>query len=122
RRTGEGDAEGAARAVVQAIVLGLVLSTAIGVAGVVYAPRLLALMGGDPEVVRMGSGYAVVMLGGNASILLLFLLNAALRGAGDAATAMRVLWFAHGINMVLYPLLIFGFGPFSEFGVVGAAI
>jgi putative MATE family efflux protein len=122
RRTGEGDLDGAATAVVQAVALGLALSVVIGVAGVFFAPRLLASMGGDPEVVRMGRGYAAVMLGGNASILLLFLLNAALRGAGDAPTAMRVLWFANGVNMVLDPLLIFGIGPFPELGIVGAAV
>lgn len=122
RRTGEGDLGAAALVTVQAVLLGLGLSVIIGIAGVLFAPRLLVAMGGDPEVVRIGSGYARVMLGGNASILLLFLLNAALRGAGDASTAMRVLWFANGINIVMDPILIFGIGPFPELGVVGAAV
>ena len=122
RRTGEGDLDGAATATVQAALLGVAPSVVIGVAGVLLAPRLLVLMGGEAEAVRMGTGYATVMLGGNASILLLFLLNAALRGAGDAATAMRVLWFANGVNIVLDPLLIFGIGPFPELGVMGAAV
>jgi putative MATE family efflux protein len=122
RRIGEGDPDGAARAAVQAIVLGLSLSLVIGVFGVIYAPRLLELMGGSPELVASGSDFARVMLGGNAAILLLFLVNAIFRGAGDAAIAMRVLWIANAINIVLAPCLIFGPGPFPELGVTGAAV
>jgi putative MATE family efflux protein len=121
RRIGEHDRDGAARTAVQAVALGVLAAAIFAVGGVTLGPRLLALMGADPSVLAIGSGYARVMLGGSGTILLLFLLNAIFRGAGDAAIAMRVLWLANAINIVLGPCLIFGLGPFPRLGVIGAA-
>jgi putative MATE family efflux protein len=122
RRIGEKNPAGAAEAAVQGIALGLIVAAVTGTLGAVFAPRLLRMMGGSPEVVAMGSAYTRVMLGGNVVIVLLFLINATFRGAGDAAIAMRVLWLANWINILLGPCLIFGLGPFPELGVKGAAI
>ena len=121
RRTGEQDPEGASRAAGQSILLGLAVSAVIAVLGATYAPALLRVMGASEEIVRSGSGFTRIMLGGNATVLLLFLLNAVFRGAGDAAIAMRVLMLGNALNIVLGPLFIFGPGPFPEMGVAGAA-
>ena len=122
RRVGEGDRDGAARAAVQAILLGIVISLVIGIAGITFAPTLLTLMGGSPGVVEHGSTFMRVMFAGTMSIILLFVINAIFRGAGDAAVAMRVLGLANLINILLGPCLIFGVGPFPELGVTGAAV
>jgi len=122
RRIGEKDPKAAARTAVQAVAVGVLAALPMAVAGLVWPRELLALMGAPPSVVEAGWSYAAWILGGNASILLLFLINAIFRGAGDATIAMRSLWLANGINLVLDPCLIFGLGPFPELGITGAAI
>jgi putative MATE family efflux protein len=122
RRIGEKDTEGAARAAVQAIILGLMISISLGTIGSIFAPDLLRLMGASPDVLATGTGFARVMVGGSASVFMLFVINAVFRGAGDAAVAMRTLWIANAFNIVLGPLFIFGVGPFPELGVTGAAV
>jgi len=122
RRIGEKNPEGAARAAVQAIAIALFVSLAIAAIGAPLAPRLLAVMGGSPWVVQHGSGFTRVMLAGNITVVMLFMVNAIFRGAGDAAIAMRTLWLANWINILLGPCLIFGLGPFPKLGIVGAAI
>src|SRR5437762_9276787 len=122
RRIGEKNVEGAAEAAVQGIALGIAVAVVIGIVGVSLAPRLLGVMGASASVQAMGATYARVMLGGNVIILMLFLINAIFRGAGDAAIAMRVLWLANWINILLGPCLILGLGPFPRLGVTGAAV
>ena len=121
RRIGEGDPAAAGVAAWQAIVVGVAVSIPIGIFGYFSAPKMLRLMGGSEPIVA-GYGYTAVLFAGSATIFLLFLNNAIFRGAGDAAVAMRVLWFANIVNMILDPLLIFGIGPFPELGLTGAAV
>jgi putative MATE family efflux protein len=122
RRIGEQDNEGAALAAGQSILLGLGIAVTLGVLGAVMTVLLLRVMGASPGVLQNGVNYTRVMLGGNVSVMLLFIINAVFRGAGNAALAMRTLWFANIINIILGPCLIFGIGPFPRLGVTGAAV
>lgn len=122
RRIGENRRESAGMAAVQAIFIALLVSLPFAIAGLFYSKELLALMGADQWGIEHGYRYTQWMLGGNITVVLLFLLNAVFRGAGDAAIAMRVLWIANGVNIILDPLLIFGWGPVPAMGVEGAAI
>ncbi|HVI25070.1 MAG TPA: MATE family efflux transporter [Xanthomonadaceae bacterium] len=122
RRIGEHKREEAAVTAVQAIWIGVLASVPFAVAGIVFAQDLLRLMGADAWTLAHGYRYMQWMLGGNVVIMLLFVINAVFRGAGDAAIAMRVLWVANGLNIVLDPVLIFGVGPVPALGIEGAAI
>jgi putative MATE family efflux protein len=121
RRVGEKDADGAAHTGAQVLLLGLAVSVLLGVLGWWLAPTLLRVMGGSSGVLA-NAAFTRVMLGFNASVVMLYLANAVLRSAGDAAIAMRVLWLANAINVILGPALVFGWGPFPKLGIVGAAV
>lgn len=122
RRTGEKDKDGAAHAGMQAIYAGGAISVVLSIAGLVFAKDLLLLMGASPALVEANASYAQIMLGGNIVIIMLFLINGVFRGAGDAAIAMRSLWLANGLNIILCPTLIYGIGPIPAMGLAGAAI
>src|ERR1044071_1573884 len=122
RRIGEHDPDGAARAAVQSVFLGLIVAITLALIGAPFAPHLLRAMGASPSVVEHGVWFTRIMLGCNATVVMLFMINAIFRGAGDAAIAMRVLWLANALNIVLGPCFIFGLGPFPKLGIAGAAV
>jgi len=122
RRIGEKDVQGAKEAAVQAIALGVLVSLIVGVVGFLFAKDILALMGAEPDLIAEGYGYTQLLMGGNITILLLFLINAIFRGAGNASVAMWTLVLSNGLNIILDPIFIFGWGPVPEYGVMGAAI
>lgn len=122
RRIGEKDKEGAAVSAVQSILVAVIISLPIALLGLFYSEELLRLMGASETIVNELTGYTTLMLSFNVVIMLLFIINAVFRGAGDAAISMRVLWVANILNIILDPLFIFGIGPFPELGVMGAAV
>jgi MATE family, multidrug efflux pump len=122
RRIGEKDPEGAGLVAIQSILLGIIISIPVAFTGVLFHDELFRLMNADTPVIAAGSGYIGVIFGANVVIMLIFLINAIFRGAGDAAIAMRSLWIGNIINLILDPCLIFGLGPFPELGVTGSAV
>ena len=121
RRIGEKNHDAASVAAFQAILTGMIVSICIGLPGAFFAKRLLGFMGASKPIIDSMSGYTTIMLGGNMVIMMLFIINAIFRSAGDAAVAMKVLWIGNIINIILDPCLIFGLGPFPHLGVTGAA-
>lgn len=122
RFIGEDNPEKASKVALQAIYMAVVIALLIGIPGAIYADDILRLMGGSETLIRENVGYTRIMFASNLFIMLLFLLNGIFRGAGDASLAMRALWIANIINIILDPLFIFGIGPFPELGVQGAAV
>jgi putative MATE family efflux protein len=122
RRIGEKNPEAASHAGAQAILISLIVIVVLSIAGAVFAEDILRIMGAKPEVVKEGTIYTRIMMGGSAVIILLFLINGIFRGAGDASMAMYSLWIASIINIILCPMLINGWGPFPALGLKGAAI
>jgi putative MATE family efflux protein len=122
RRVGEKNVQRASDAAFQSILIGVSFAAVLGTIGFFFAEDILRLMGGEEDLIAEGSWYTKIMFAGNVSILLLFLINAIFRGAGDANMAMAALIISNVLNIILDPLLIFGIGPFPEMGVAGAAI
>jgi putative MATE family efflux protein len=122
RRVGEKDIKSAEVAAVQALFIGIVIAFTISIIGFFFSTDLLRLMGASENVIAKGAGYTKIMLSGNITIMMLFLINGIFRGAGNASIAMRSLWLANFINIALDPIFIFGWGPVPAFGVEGAAI
>jgi len=116
RRIGEKNPEAAAHAGAQSLIIALIVTVIVSVTGAVFASDLLEMMGASPEVVKEGTIFTRIMLGGSVVIIMLFLINGIFRGAGDAAMAMKSLWIASLINIILCPVLI------HFFGLKGAAI
>lgn len=122
RRVGEKEMSGASKAAIQALLISLFVSAIISFFGVIYAEKMLAFMGATPEVIEEGLAFTKIMFGFNIVIVLLFLINGIFRGAGNAALAMKSLWIASIFNIILDPLLIYGFGSWQGWGLEGAAI
>jgi putative MATE family efflux protein len=122
RRIGEKDIKGASQAAVQVIILGFAVAMIISVIGILYPKEILGLMGAESDLIEEGYGYTQILLGGNLTIMFLFLINAIFRGAGNASIAMWTLILSNGLNIILDPIFIFGFGPIPAYGVEGAAI
>ncbi len=122
RRVGEKDLDGAARTATHVVYLGVIVSLVMAAIGVIFAPRILHVLGAELHVIELGVPFMRIMMGTNIVIVFLFLLNGIFRGAGDAAIAFRVLVIANGLNILFCPMFIFGIGPFPELGVTGAAV
>lgn len=116
RRVGEKNVDDGARAGAQALIVTIVVTLILSIIGVIFAADILTFMGANADVVRDGAIFTQIMLGSSMAIMLLFLINGIFRGAGDAAMAMKSLWIASILNIILCPIFI------GIYGLKGAAI
>ena len=121
RRIGERDEAAAAHAAWQTIVLGLAISAAVGALGLLVARPMLILLGADAEVLQLGLSYLRITMVGLFTLVLIFTINALLRGAGEARWATIVLFVATAVTVVTEWVLVFGWGPFPALGIAGSA-
>ena len=121
RRAGEKDFKNASSVAAQVVLIAAAFSVLVSVIGILFPREILAFMGADATLVEEHYGFTRMMLGSNIVIMLLFVNNGIFRGAGDASIAMRALILSNIINIILDPLLIMGYGPFPEMGLMGAA-
>ncbi len=122
RRIGEKNRPGAEEAAGQVLLMGLTIAVTLGLILGSLSPHILGWVGADPQTIAIGSGFTRIMLGCNVTVFLIFLINSIFRGAGDPIYAMRTLWLANALNIILGPCFIFGLGPFPRLGVTGAAV
>ena len=122
RRIGEKDPEGAGNVAIQGILAAVAVSVPIALVGLFFAPQMLRAIATPEPVVAIGSDYCAILFASNGLILLLFVINAIFRGAGDAMLALKALFLANALNIVLDPILIFGLGPIPAMGVTGCAV
>jgi putative MATE family efflux protein len=121
RRIGERDQAAAEHAAWQTILLGLIASLILGGLGLLLARPMLVLLGADAEVLPLGLSYLRVTLSGLFTVILIFVINSMLRGAGEARWAMIALFLSTAVTVVSEWVLIFGWGPFPALGVAGSA-
>ncbi len=122
RRTGEKRFRAASQVAAQALALGSLIAILVGISGALSAGWILVWMGASASLVSTGLDYMAISLGGSVTVFFVLIGNSVLRGAGDAALALRSLWLANGLNIVLDPILIFGLGPIPALGLIGAAV
>ena len=122
RRVGEEHHREAGVTVGQVILVSITMALLLGLPGFLFAEDILRLMGGDEQLITNGAGFTRMIFASSPAIILLYTLSGCLRGAGDASVAMRSLWLANGVNIILCPVFIFGVGPFPELGVMGSAV
>jgi putative MATE family efflux protein len=122
RRIGEGDEQAANHATWQVLIMSFAIAMLLVAVGLASMEPLLRLCGAEEDVIPLGLAFLTVTFAGLWAIVLVPIVNSLLRGAGNATQALTVLAVANGLNILIEPFLIFGWGPFPQWGVAGAAL
>jgi putative MATE family efflux protein len=122
RYIGAGNHEKAAMAAGQSMGLSLLAGVAIGGAGLLGLNALLRIIGAEPAVAGLSRTYLAVSFLGYSTVFLLAISSSAAQAAGNAMIPMAGMVLANLINLVLDPIMIFGWLGCPAMGVRGAAL
>jgi putative MATE family efflux protein len=122
RAIGEGDSHKIRRLTTDAITLGLVVTALVALAGLFTIDPLFRALGAEEEIIVLIRQYMVIWYLGVPVVVIPQVGNSAIRATGDTRTPAAIMIGAMLANLVLDPLLIFGWGPVPALGLTGAAI
>jgi putative MATE family efflux protein len=121
QHVGAGEDRRADRVVAQTILLTLAVSAALATFGYTFRRQLLDFIGAEGPVFLEAVAYIEVIFLSLPFIFLFFAFRASLQGAGDTKTAMWLMILSAGLNVVIDPFFILGWGPVPAMGTRGAA-
>ena len=122
QHTGAGDETAAEYAASQTVTFAVMASVVLGGLGYFVVTDFLAFMGASESVLPLATSYMEVISLGLVFMFGFFAFIALMRGYGDTVTPMLVMFGSVVLNIVLDPFVIFGWGPFPELGIEGAAL
>ncbi|CAM2855632.1 MATE family efflux transporter [Vibrio diazotrophicus] len=122
RLLGQGSANNAARFSSHGILLAVVLVIVASSIGFITIEPLFLLLGAKQELIPLIEQYMQVWYLTIPLLVVPMTGNSVIRATGDTKTPAKIMMLAGIINGVLDPMLIFGYGPFPELGIQGAAI
>lgn len=122
RFTGTDDHQSSCSVLKQTLILATLVGTVLSGLGFVYAHRIVAFMGAEPEVIPAAAAYFSITALGTVFVAVIMGIGAALRGAGDTVTPMRYNLISNLLNVFGNYILIFGKLGFPALGVTGAAL
>ncbi|EOV1173632.1 MATE family efflux transporter [Vibrio fluvialis] len=122
RLLGQGDTSNAARFSTHGLLLAVTLVAIACTLGFFTIEPLFLLLGAKAELIPLIEQYMQVWYLTIPLLVIPMAGNSAIRATGDTKTPAKMMMLAGAINGCLDPLLIFGYGPFPELGIQGAAI
>ncbi|MDZ7725163.1 MAG: MATE family efflux transporter [candidate division KSB1 bacterium] len=122
RYIGSGRRSHASTCIGQGLLLTVLLSVVLTLLGLIFQKSIFTKMGLEGMIFQHAIDYQSIILYGLFAIFTAFAVDSAFRGTGDTHTPLKVIAAGLTLNMILDPLLIFGYGPFPELQAGGAAL
>ena len=119
---GAGDNKKADQAATQGLVLAMIHGFVLTVCCITMMPAFLGMFTSSKTVIELGIHYSVIAFAFTMIIIVGITFEKLFQAVGNMKTTMISLMCGCITNIVLDPVLIFGYGPFPEMGIEGAAL